>query len=102
MDEDKGQPGKERQQVIHHILAMKDDHFAASKQAGIPAAARLEKPILSQADQISCLEQIYRHLRPGGYCLIAIMVPDVAKLAQKPTETFAVRREFNLPNGYCR
>jgi hypothetical protein len=36
------QERKERQQVIHNILAMKDSHFAARKQAGIPATALLK------------------------------------------------------------
>lgn len=56
--------------------------------------------LLTQEDQRACLQQIYEHLRPRGYFIVDIIAPDVEKLAQKPTATFAVRREFSLPNGH--
>ena len=64
------------------------------------AALRSFMHLLTQADQLACLQQIYRHLRPGGYFIVDIIAPDLERLAQKPNETFTVRRVFNLPNGH--
>jgi SAM-dependent methyltransferase len=56
--------------------------------------------LLTQADQLACLRSVYQHLRPGGIFALNVIAPDVERLAQKPTETFVVRREFDLPNGH--
>lgn len=56
--------------------------------------------LLTRADQLACLRSVYQHLRPGGYFALAIIAPDLERLAQRPSETFAVRQEFDLPNGY--
>jgi SAM-dependent methyltransferase len=56
--------------------------------------------LVTQADQRACLQQVYQHLVPGGYFIVDVIAPDPARLAQKPAETFAVGREFSLPNGH--
>ncbi len=56
--------------------------------------------LLTQDDQLSCLQSVYQHLRPGGYFIVDILAPDFEILAQKPDGPFVVRREFNLPNGH--
>jgi ubiquinone/menaquinone biosynthesis C-methylase UbiE len=56
--------------------------------------------LLTQADQLGCLRQTFRHLRPGGLFILDILAPDVEKLAQSPSETWVVRRAFDLPNGH--
>ena len=56
--------------------------------------------LYTQEDQISCLQRVYKHLRPGGIFIIDIYAPDYNKLAQEPDGLFVVRREFDLPNGH--
>jgi len=56
--------------------------------------------LLTQADQLACLQRVYKHLHPEGYFILNVIAPDPTKLAQKPNNVFAVRREFDLPNGH--
>jgi SAM-dependent methyltransferase len=56
--------------------------------------------LYSQDEQLACLACTYEHLRPGGLLLIDIYAPLYALLAQDPNQPFAVRREFDLPNGH--
>lgn len=56
--------------------------------------------LLTQADQLACLQQVRRHLRPGGYFIVSVIAPDFDRLAQKPDDAFIIRREFDLPNGH--
>ena len=56
--------------------------------------------LLSQEEQLACLQQVIKHLRPGGYFIVTVIAPDVERLAQKPMGAFGVRREFELPNGH--
>lgn len=64
----------------------------------IPARSFMH--LFTQEDQISCLQQVYQHLRPGGIFIIDIYAPSYQKLAQKPDGQFVVRGEFDLPNGH--
>jgi SAM-dependent methyltransferase len=56
--------------------------------------------LFTQQDQLSCLQSVYRHLRPGGYFIVDVYAPDFGNLAQEPNGRFVVRREFDLPNGH--
>ncbi len=56
--------------------------------------------LLTPTEQLSCLQRVYEHLRPGGHFILAVIAPDPGKLAQKPNEAYVVRREFDLPNGH--
>jgi SAM-dependent methyltransferase len=56
--------------------------------------------LLTQADQLACLQQAHKHLRPGGYFIVNMIAPDLERLAQQPDEVFIVQREFSLPNGH--
>ena len=56
--------------------------------------------LLTQADQLACLQAVYQHLGPGGCFVLNIIAPDFDRLAQHSSETFAVRQEFDLPNGH--
>ena len=56
--------------------------------------------LLTQEEQLACLRQVSKHLRPGGYCIVTMIAPDVERLAQKPTKAFGGRREYDLPNGH--
>jgi SAM-dependent methyltransferase len=52
------------------------------------------------SEQLACLQQVYQHLRPGGYFIVGVIAPELERLAQKPSDTFVVRREFDLPSGH--
>lgn len=54
--------------------------------------------LLEPQEQISCLETVRKHLRPGGTFILSTIAPDPEKLSQKP-EPLALQREFDLPNG---
>jgi len=54
--------------------------------------------LLRPREQLSCLECIRDHLRPGGTFILSVIAPDPEKLSQKPG-SFTLQREFNLPNG---
>jgi SAM-dependent methyltransferase len=56
--------------------------------------------LLTPADQLGCLRQVYAHLEPGGYFVIGLIAPDPMRLAEAPSDEFQVRREFELPNGH--
>lgn len=56
--------------------------------------------LLTREAQLTCLQGVYRHLRPSGTFILSVIAPDSDRLAQQPTETFVVRREFELPNGH--
>jgi SAM-dependent methyltransferase len=56
--------------------------------------------LLTQADQLACLQSARRHLQPGGLFVLSIIAPDVERLARGPSEIFTVRQEFALPNGH--
>ncbi len=55
--------------------------------------------LLSQTDQLACLQRVYEHLQPQGLFIISVIAPDREKLAQTPSDVFTVKREFDLPNG---
>jgi SAM-dependent methyltransferase len=63
-------------------------------------AVRSFMHLFTQQDQISCLRSVYRHLSPGGLFIIDIYAPGFVKLAEKPDQPFAYRKEFDLPNGH--
>jgi SAM-dependent methyltransferase len=56
--------------------------------------------LLTQAEQLACLQRLHEHIRPGGGLVIAVIAPDLERLQQKPMEGFALRRKFGLPNGH--
>lgn len=56
--------------------------------------------LYSQQEQLACLARTYEHLRPGGMLIIDIYAPQYKFLAKEPDEPFAVRSEFDLPNGH--
>lgn len=56
--------------------------------------------LLTRKAQLACLKDAYRHIQPGGTLIISVIAPDPDRLAQQPSETFVVRREFELPNGH--
>jgi len=56
--------------------------------------------LFTQHDQLSCLQRVYAHLRPGGCFIVDVYAPDFALLAQQPNGPFVLRREFDLPNGH--
>jgi len=56
--------------------------------------------LLTQEDQLSCLERAYTHLRPGGCFILDLYAPNFRLLAQEPDGPFVLRRELDLPNGH--
>jgi SAM-dependent methyltransferase len=56
--------------------------------------------LFSQRDQLSCLERVHAHLRPGGLFIVDVYAPNYALLAQEPDGPFVLRREIDLPNGH--
>ncbi len=56
--------------------------------------------LYSQQEQLACLALTYEHLRPGGMLIIDVYAPQYKFLAKEPNEPFAVRSEFDLPNGH--
>lgn len=55
--------------------------------------------LLTRADQSACLARAHEHLRPGGFFVADIVAPDLKILAERPSQFYTARREFNLPNG---
>ncbi|MCC7354107.1 MAG: class I SAM-dependent methyltransferase [Anaerolineae bacterium] len=86
---------------VHLTLANMAD-FALSHQdfalAYIPVRSFMH--LFTQRDQLSCLQRVHDHLRPGGYFIVDVYAPHFGILAQAPNGPFVVRREFNLPNGH--
>ncbi|MFQ5630951.1 MAG: class I SAM-dependent DNA methyltransferase [bacterium] len=56
--------------------------------------------LFTQADQLSCLQQVFAHLRPGGLFIVDVYAPAFSVLAQKPDGSFRKRGAFKLPNGH--
>jgi SAM-dependent methyltransferase len=52
------------------------------------------------ADQLSCVQRVYDHLRWGGLFILDLYAPSFQMLAQEPDGAFFIRREFDLPNGH--
>lgn len=55
--------------------------------------------LLTRERQQSCLNSLREHLRPCGTLVIDVIAPDNEHLAVKPSESFTVVREFELPDG---
>jgi SAM-dependent methyltransferase len=55
--------------------------------------------LLTRERQNACLHNLHEHLQPGGTLLIDVIALDGERLAEAPRETFAVAREFELPDG---
>ncbi|MBN1352480.1 class I SAM-dependent methyltransferase [candidate division KSB1 bacterium] len=62
-------------------------------------AVRSFMHIFNQKDQLACLAQVYRHLRPGGYFIVNVYAPNLRKLLQEPDAAFVVTSEYELDNG---
>ena len=56
--------------------------------------------LFTQRDQISCLERVHRHLRPGGLFVVDLYAPDLSFLAGEPDTPFTPGPEYDLPNGH--
>lgn len=65
------------------------------------AAVRSFMHLYTQEDQLSCLDRVYRHLRPGGLFIVDVYSPNLEILARPPGSDFELRNEFVLPNGHC-
>ncbi|HEX6386700.1 MAG TPA: class I SAM-dependent methyltransferase [Anaerolineae bacterium] len=85
-----------------HLMMANMAHFDLPRKdfalAYIPVRSFMH--LFTQADQLSCLQRVHDHLRPGGYLIVDVYAPDFTKLAQVSEEPFAVRREFDLPDGH--
>ena len=88
----------ERIQLIHANMASFDLPRKDFTLAYI--ALRSFMHLLTQEEQLACLQQVSKHLRPGGYCIVTMIAPDLERLAQKPARDFGVPRQFDLPNGH--
>ena len=93
------QPGLEGRVHLHQAdmtkfnLARKDFRL-------ILIALRSFMHLLTRADQLACLEQVKKHLEPGGQFILSLIAPDPVKLSRTPGPEFTIRREFDLPNGH--
>lgn len=56
--------------------------------------------LLTPEEQLACLRSIRRHLVQGGRFVISLIAPDSARLAEPPSDSFDLRRAFELPNGH--
>jgi len=79
--------------MVHFNLPRKDFHLAF-------IALRSFMHLLSKEDQLECLQRVYDHLQPQGKFIISMIAPNRERLAQRPSDVFSVRREFDLPNGH--
>jgi SAM-dependent methyltransferase len=55
--------------------------------------------LLQSSEQSACLAQVHKHLRPGGFFIADVVAPDLKILAERPSQFYTTRREFDLPNG---
>ena len=56
--------------------------------------------LLTVDDQLSCLETIHRHLRPGGRLIVDLFNPSLDALVNQPLgEEMAEEPEFSMPDG---
>jgi ubiquinone/menaquinone biosynthesis C-methylase UbiE len=55
--------------------------------------------LFSLEDQKSCLKNAFRHLRPGGICIVAMFSLRYSVLAQEDVGDWVQRSEFELPDG---
>ncbi len=63
-------------------------------------AVRSFMHLYTQEDQLSCLDCVYRHLRPGGLFIVDVYSSNLEILAQPSASDFKLRNEFTLPNGH--
>lgn len=63
-------------------------------------AGRSFMHLYSQKDQISCLESIFRHLRPSGFLIIDLYSPNLEMLTQPTNSEIKERKSYVLPNGH--
>lgn len=62
-------------------------------------AARSFMHLYSQKDQLSCLNSVIKHLRPGGLFIVDVYSPNLQILAQSQSTKFRLRKSYILPNG---
>jgi len=79
--------------MAHFDLPRKDFRLAF-------IALRSFMHLLSEEDQLACVQRAYEHLRPQGHFIITVIAPNQEKLALRPSDEFTVQREFDLPNGH--
>ncbi|MFN2278891.1 MAG: class I SAM-dependent DNA methyltransferase [Candidatus Promineifilaceae bacterium] len=91
------------QSLAHRVILTEADMAAfdlpRKEFAMALVALRSFMHLLTCERQQSCLRSLHEHLRPGGMLVINIIAPDPRRLALEPGESFAVAREFDLPNG---
>jgi SAM-dependent methyltransferase len=91
------------QNLAHRVILTEADMAAfdlpRKEFAMALVALRSFMHLLTCKRQHSCLRSLHEHLRPGGMLVINIIAPDPRRLALEPGESFAVAREFDLPNG---
>jgi len=63
-------------------------------------AARSFMHLYSQKDQLSCLNSVIEHLRPGGLFIIDVYSPNLEILSQSHSTKFRLRKSYVLPNGH--
>jgi SAM-dependent methyltransferase len=86
---------------VHLSLADMASFDLPRKDFGLVLVAlRSFMHLLSQVDQLAGLRRVYEHLHSEGSFILSLIAPDLEKLAQKPSDVFVVRREFDLPNGH--
>jgi SAM-dependent methyltransferase len=88
------------QQVHLHLANMVSFDFPNKDFGLVIIALRSFMHLLTQTDQLACLQRAYAHLHSGGYFLLNVIAPDPQKLTQPPSQVFVTRREFDLPNGH--
>ncbi len=87
-------------QVSLHLADMANFKLPREDFGLIFVALRSFMHLLTRPDQISCLQRVYEHLAPGGTFIVDIVAPDLNALAERPSQFYSARNDFELPNGH--
>jgi ubiquinone/menaquinone biosynthesis C-methylase UbiE len=76
-------------------------HFSLDEKSFALAfiAARSFMHLYSQKDQLSCLNTVIEHLRPGGLFIIDVYSPNLEILSLSQSTEFKLRKRYVIPNG---
>jgi SAM-dependent methyltransferase len=98
------------QHTVHQLDLMRQVHLSRADMAyfELPrtdfrlvfAALRSFMHLLTPENQLACLSQVHKHIHPDGCLILNLIAPDPERLGQPPSQAFAQRRSFNLPNGH--
>ncbi|MFC1742672.1 methyltransferase domain-containing protein [Candidatus Riflebacteria bacterium] len=80
-------------------MDMADFNLAEKDFSFIFIAFRSFMHLFSQEAQLSCLRNVYRHLRPGGKFIVDLYAPVLRLLTHERDGEFELRREFTLANN---